>query len=700
VLGEVLDAAWMPAGLMPVPRGTLNRHAFVCGATGSGKSQTVRSVLESLARGDPPVPWLVIEPAKAEYAGMAGRLSGHSEVVVIKPGLLDVPPASLNPLEPEAGFPLQSHIDLVRALFLAAFEAHEPFPQVLSRALTVCYTDAGWDLVADRPRPAVKPKLTRDEPDQPVRRRYPTLGDLRRTAQRVVEGIGYGAEITADVRGFVDVRIGSLREGRPGRFFEGGHPLDIGALLRGNVVLELEDITNDQDKAFLMGAVLIRIVEHLRVRHGRTGSGGLRHLLVVEEAHRLLRNVPDGPAAAAVELFGSLLAEIRAYGEGVLVVEQIPAKILTDVIKNTALKVMHRLPAADDREAVGATMNLRPEQSELVVSLPPGVAAVTVDGMDRPVLVGLAPGEDRESPRGAAFDGAPLAGRRGPHCGVECQARPCVLGEINEAATLAAAPRVVVWVEAVTVWHVTGLWRTDGWPPPAGPATRAELAAVPSRVLACALALAAERASAARREWLRGWVEPDDLTARVLDVLTALLRAGGPAPGGPPSGGPAPDGPPSDGPAPGGPAPVGRAGPAADPDPGWPRWTAGMYRWQDVRAALLEATRRPDRPPGRHPRSGEWERRGLPLPGATVAEQLAALREGPIYAAGQDRAAAGDVEASGLAEAVRALGGGLTPAALTYAVEAACPGPGTGTLVGQLADQVAGRVAGQAGGRG
>ena len=66
----------------------------------------------------------------------------------------------------------------------------------------------------------------------------------------------------------------------------------------------------------------------------------------------------EGPAAAAVELFASLLAEIRAYGEGVVVVEQIPAKIVPDVIKNTALKVMHRLPARDDRDAVGATMNL------------------------------------------------------------------------------------------------------------------------------------------------------------------------------------------------------------------------------------------------------------------------------------------------------------------------------------------------------
>lgn len=145
-LGVVLDEARRSAGEFRVPRSTLNRHAFVCGATGSGKSQTMRTLLEGLGRdAEPRVPWLVIEPAKAEYARMAGRLAGAGVVTVIRPGDPDVAPASLNPLEPEPGFPLQSHADLVRALFLAAFEANEPFPQVLSRALTRVYTDRSSD---------------------------------------------------------------------------------------------------------------------------------------------------------------------------------------------------------------------------------------------------------------------------------------------------------------------------------------------------------------------------------------------------------------------------------------------------------------------------------------------------------------------------------------------------------------------------
>ena len=399
-LGVALDQAGEGAQALSVTRSTLNRHTFVTGATGSGKSQTTRWLLEQLARAEQPVPWLVLEPAKAEYVRMAGRLRGVVPVIRIRPGAPDVPPPCLNPLEPAEGFPLQSHLDLVRALFMAAFEAGEPFPQALALALTRCYEEAGWDLVTGEPRPAQKPRRTSGETPEAAEPSYPTLSDLQRTARAVVEGLGYGREVMGNVRGFVDVRIGSLCTGTPGRFFQGGHPLDIERLLTQHVVVELEGVTDDQDKAFLIGAFIIRIVEHLRVKYGDTGADELKHVLVVEEAHRLLKNVEEGPAAAAVELFASMLAEIRAYGEGILVVEQIPAKVSVDVIKNTALKVVHRLPADDDRDAVGGTMNLTEEQSEFVVSLAPGVAAVSADGMDHPILASIAAGDSRESPEG------------------------------------------------------------------------------------------------------------------------------------------------------------------------------------------------------------------------------------------------------------------------------------------------------------
>jgi hypothetical protein len=641
-LGVVLDRAYAPAGDLVVSRKTLNRHTFICGATGSGKSQTMRSLLESLSRDPDPVPWLVVEPAKAEYAGMAGRLDGHTTVTVIRPGDPELAPASLNPLEPEPGYPLQSHADLLRALFLAAFEADEPFPQVLSRALTEVYIRAGWDLISSRPRSATKPKLRLDEPGRAVSVTYPTLGQLQATARSVVNKIGYGPEITANVRGFVDVRIGSLRDGTPGRFFEGGHPLDIKSLLAGNVVLELDAITNDQDKAFLMGAVLIRIVEHLRVRQQNAPPGSLRHILVLEEAHRLLKKATTGPAAAAVELFASLLAEIRAYGEGVVVVEQIPTKILPDVLKNTALKIVHRLPARDDRDAVGGTINLQPDQSELVVSLPAGRAAVATDGMDRPLLVEFLLREHAESAAEADLR-PPVRATRSRLCGTDCHADPCSLQALGDAAEVANRPALIMWVEAVAVAHIIGK-------PPPGPAPtlRDELNGMPQRQRDCALSHVVERATAARSARLRHWVDVDDFAAQLYHVARAQLDD--------------------------------RIPPTEDPM----RWTAECYRWQEVLFALEDAVavQGEDGPP--HPDTAAWGRRGLRSYGTNLGAQLTELRADPSFRPGAERVCVGDIDTSQLIQAIDDLTGRTGAVALTAALELSC----TGDSLTHIANQI------------
>jgi DNA helicase HerA-like ATPase len=486
-LGTVLDRNLMPAGPFTVPSESLNRHMFVCGATGAGKSQTVRSLLEAAAaRG---VPWLVIEPAKAEYRLMAGRLPG-TEVIRIRPGEPDAIAAGLNPLEPAASeggrFPLQTHADLIRALFIASFQAEEPFPQVLSAALSRVYEEAGWDLALGEPVHGGNEA------------RFPTLTDLQRAAERVVSEIGYSQRVTDDVLGFMRVRLASLRHGTTGRFLEGGHPLDFAAVLRKNIVLEIEDVGDDGDKAFLMGAVLIRLVEYLRLT--RRTAPGLCHLTVVEEAHRLLRRSEPGAAAGgaaghAVEMFAGLLAEIRAYGEGLVIAEQIPARLSQDAIKNTAVKVVHRLPAADDREAVGATMNATPAQSRYLVTLSPGQAAAFCDGMDFPVLVRIDDGTERE--RAAAIptaDALSVVRPRSATCGRQCAARPCTLRDLRTARrALEDMSWVSAWAELSVLAHLTG------WPPPVPkPEVLAPFAALPARVTQCALSHAVEAAAAAR----------------------------------------------------------------------------------------------------------------------------------------------------------------------------------------------------------
>jgi uncharacterized protein len=588
-VGEVLDRSRRPAGPLALSQASLNRHVFVCGATGAGKSQTVRALLEAATRAG--IPWLVVEPAKAEYRLMAARLGAAAGVVRIRPGESDAIAAGLNPLEPApdaAGrrFPLQTHADLVKALFIASFRSEEPFPQVLSAALTRVYEDAGWDLalgetVAADPSPS-----------------YPSLTGLQRAAIRIVREIGYSQRITDDVLGFIKVRLSSLRLGTTGRFLEGGHQLDFGKLLRANAVLEIEDVGDDSDKAFLMGTVLIRLAEHLRMEHKAAepaGEVGLRHLTVIEEAHRLLRR-PDatgsgpagGAAAHAVEMFAGLLAEIRAYGEGLIIAEQIPGRLVQDVIKNTAVKITHRLPAADDREAVGATMNMTTAQNRFLVTLPPGEAAVFADGMDYPVLARMPDGTGREAGAGAATaTPAGVVRPRSTTCGADCTERPCTLRDMRVAQrALDEYPAIRLWAELSVLAHLTG------WPMPV-PTTvlMSLLQMMPSRLRDCAISHGVDAAVSVRVPVIARRVSPVGLAAHVSTAIRARVSRGS-----------------------------------------WlcqreePRWLAPAYQWTLVLDALKSADRKSPGA-GPHPRSSEWERTyGQAMTGDTCARQVGAVQ--------------------------------------------------------------------------
>ncbi len=585
-LGAILDGQDRAVGTFRVPLATLNRHVFVTGATGAGKSQTVRHLLERLTRAN--LPWLAIEPAKSEYAAMAGRVEGIGQVTVINPSDPQAIPLSVNPLAPEPGYPVQAHIDMVRALFQAAFDAEEPFPQIMSQALQRVYEANGWDVVTGGGLPGALAAPA-----------VPTLEQLQHTALQVIEDVGYGKELQADVRGFVDVRLRSLRIGSAGRFFEGGHPAGIGELLRGNVVLAIEDVANDEDKAFLMGTLIIRIVEHLRLGARSRKAEGLRHVIVIEEAHRLLRNRGQERASShAVELFAGMLAEIRAYGEGIIVAEQIPAKLVPDVVKNTALKIVHRLPAQDDRQLVGAAMNLDDEQSRQVVSLEPGIAAVFADGMDRPLRVRVPLGEQRER----ALDGPapPIAGRRSAACGRRCRHdRACSLLELRTAELMAAAPAgawLRIWVETLVLAFVTG------HPLPSAPEpVRRWWAGFDSdeRLRECVLATVIDRAVASRAVSLRDSYEPERLTRSVADTAGRILGDGGDA---------AVD------------APAGtRAGAA---------WVIPQLRWvHEVEQALAVPGRYDQAPELTYDLPGVTDR-----PGVTADDRLAELERHPLSA--------------------------------------------------------------------
>ena len=370
-----------------LPLNDITRHAFVAGATGSGKTNTIFHLLKQADEHG--IPFLVLEPAKTEYRALLRGTDWRVPLQVFTLGNELAAPIRLNPFEVPAGASVAVHIDLLRSVFNASFGLWDPLPQVLERCLHAIYEDLGWDIAYNR-------NLRHRGSGPPPAEAFPTLSDLAFKVDEVVRTLGYVGEVEGNVRTALLTRINGLRAGGKGRLLDVRRSIPLSALLTKSTVLELEGLGDDDDRAFVMGLFFMRMVEHWRTIGA---SEGLRHILVVEEAHRLLaatgggggasnKQVPTGdPRAKAVEAFANMLAEIRAYGQGIIVADQIPTKLASEVIKNTNLKVAHRIVDVEDRTAMGGSMAMTEGQREALAMLPRGRAATFSEGDDLPLLV-------------------------------------------------------------------------------------------------------------------------------------------------------------------------------------------------------------------------------------------------------------------------------------------------------------------------
>ncbi len=367
-----------------VEKNDLTRHALIIGITGGGKTNTSKSILNTLWNAEhynEKVPFMVIESAKREYWELR-NLKGFEDLLVFTLGA-EASATSvryrINPFETNPNISLQTHIDYLLSTFKAAFDLYPPMPYILEKAVYEIYSDRGWDIVENVNRYGLT--------------EYPTLTDLYNKIDVIVDNMGYHQEVQSNVKAALQARVYSLMIGGKGAMLNTPKSVPIQELLSRPVVMELEDLGDDETKSFVIGILLVQLYEYRKSQMTK-GSKQLSHILMVEEAHRLLKNVPEGgeggnPRAKSVEFFCNLLAEIRTFGQGIIIADQIPTKLASDTIKNTNLKIVHRTVALEDRETIGRAMNMTSEQIEYLSSLRRGYAAVYAEGDSRPKCVKL-----------------------------------------------------------------------------------------------------------------------------------------------------------------------------------------------------------------------------------------------------------------------------------------------------------------------
>jgi len=128
-----------------------------------------------------------------------------------------------------------------------------------------------------------------------------------------------------------------------------------------------------------MAILLMQLYQYREEMHRSQKRRGLRHVTIIEEAHRLLKRPPSGEGSGIANEGGRGVrehaAEIREYGEGWVIVDQVPRQSCYPTWSRTpARRFCTALRHATTHDTVGDSMGLTREQSDLVPRLSTGDA--------------------------------------------------------------------------------------------------------------------------------------------------------------------------------------------------------------------------------------------------------------------------------------------------------------------------------------
>lgn len=123
----------------------------------------------------------------------------------------------------------------------------------------------------------------------------------------------------------------------------------------------------------------------------KDGSKKPRHVIFFEEAHNLIGPKAEkeagenaNPKIAATAFVVKMLAEVRALNEAIIIADQLPTAMAPEVIKNTSLKLGHRMTSQDDRQLLGSTMSADEVQLERMATFTTGRTLCIYEGLLKP----------------------------------------------------------------------------------------------------------------------------------------------------------------------------------------------------------------------------------------------------------------------------------------------------------------------------
>lgn len=348
------------------------RHAVAVGMPGSGKTTFSMGILLQIYRHG--IPFLIVEPSKAEYRAL---VSAIPDLRVFTPGRSDIARFPFNPFLPPEGVTVETYVPSLYTAFQSAFSMESPLDVLFLKAIRQCYLIHGW-------------------------RNDSSLGDARARPfgmvefiaefRRLIDTSDYSTEVKGNLKSGGAFRLASLLEQNRGTF-DTDFSISIKGLLETPTVLELNAVDNPQQKALIMALVLGKVNAYVKANY--SSGSTLHNVLMIDEAHVLLDPPSTGTGNGAsaenttATSISNMIAEMRAYGLGVIVADQTPSRIGKSIIANTDLKIAMRLVQEDERRLIGSSCAMSESGIDQLARLQPGQAFVHSRRLDSPKLVAM-----------------------------------------------------------------------------------------------------------------------------------------------------------------------------------------------------------------------------------------------------------------------------------------------------------------------
>lgn len=375
-LGELYHMNMGQNNSVKIDLNSLTSHMFITGSTGTGKSNTIYKLLEKITKIDSDIHFMVVEPAKGEYKH-AFYKHPRIKTQVYGTNPKKTPLLRINPFAFPEDIHVLEHVDRLVEIMNVCWPMYAAMPAILKNAVIKAYEKCGWD-ITNSYIPGRKME-------------YPCFADVLECINEILETSAFSDDNKGDYTGALCTRVESLTTGMNGQIFINDELSDM-ELFDQNVIIDLSRIGSVETKSLIMGILVMKLQEY-RMASQMKPNQSLKHIMVLEEAHNLLKKTSTEQSADAgnlvgksVEMLTNAIAEMRTYGEGFFIVDQAPDLLDAAVIRNTNTKIVLRLPEGRDRELVGKSMALSDEQIVELSKLEKGCAVVYQNDWEEAVL--------------------------------------------------------------------------------------------------------------------------------------------------------------------------------------------------------------------------------------------------------------------------------------------------------------------------